>query len=193
MDNEDEYLNTPKFLDSQKQYAEGVKSDLSKPFGENEQDDFLNAIQGVESNFGQNTNHQPLKNGLQAGTAAIGNYGLMPNTIKDVVGKIGNPGTRLGKYLTNQADYSDIKNAVDVPDDELKNTVESNPVLQNQLARLLAKDVALKNNNDPQRMSYSWNMGSNVNPNKVPDIQVRNNEYVQKFNKIRALLQKKVP
>lgn len=45
------------------------------------------AISRVESNSGKNTKHVEMKYGIHKGASAIGNYGLMPLTIKEIIKK----------------------------------------------------------------------------------------------------------
>lgn len=45
---------------------------------------FLDAIKQVESSGGKNLNHPVIESGIHAGQSAIGSYGLMPNTIKEI-------------------------------------------------------------------------------------------------------------
>lgn len=45
---------------------------------------FLHYISQLESSGGQNLNHKPVKDGLQAGDVAEGQYGMMPNTIDEM-------------------------------------------------------------------------------------------------------------
>jgi hypothetical protein len=45
---------------------------------------FLNLMSMIESSGGKNLNHKPITKGIQAGTVAQGQYGLMPNTIDEM-------------------------------------------------------------------------------------------------------------
>src|SRR5260221_13177133 len=49
--------------------------------------DFLQKIQQIESSGGKNLEHPTVEGGIQAGDQAIGRYGLMPNTIKELVNR----------------------------------------------------------------------------------------------------------
>ena len=51
-------------------------------------DNFLEAIAGVESSGGVNFNHPTIKTGIHKGQRAAGTYGLMPNTVKEVVNRM---------------------------------------------------------------------------------------------------------
>jgi hypothetical protein len=48
---------------------------------------FLNKIKELESSGGKNVNHATIQFRIHAGDAALGQYGLMPNTIKEVLGR----------------------------------------------------------------------------------------------------------
>ena len=49
--------------------------------------DLLKKIGMLESSGGVNTNHPVIKSGEQAGDAALGTYGLMPNTMKEMANR----------------------------------------------------------------------------------------------------------
>lgn len=44
---------------------------------------FLQLMSMLESSGGKNTNHKRIKHGIHAGDKAIGEFGLMPNTIEE--------------------------------------------------------------------------------------------------------------
>ena len=45
---------------------------------------FLKTIQMIESSGGKNFNHPEIESGIHEGHRAIGNYGLMPNTVQEI-------------------------------------------------------------------------------------------------------------
>jgi hypothetical protein len=59
-------------------------SSLCKPqlYASYSLDKFLSIIRFLESSDGKNIKHRMILSGIHKGTAAIGDYGLMPNTIK---------------------------------------------------------------------------------------------------------------
>ena len=48
---------------------------------------FLKNISQIESRGGEDMNHPEIKSGIHKGTKAIGRYGLMPNTVGEVLNR----------------------------------------------------------------------------------------------------------
>lgn len=121
-----------------------------------QRDSFLDAISQIESSGGKNMNHPVVQQGIQAGDQAVGKYGLMPNTMQELISRQGrNPAS------VNTAD----------------------PVVQQQLANQLA-DKVLNKFQDPAMAAYSWNKGHNLSPDEVRQRGYENDPYVQKFKNI---------
>lgn len=125
-----------------------------------QRDDFLKAISQIESSGGKNTNH-PISNApLQAGQKAIGQYGLMPNTVDEMMKRSGTRGPA--------------------------SVMPGSPAEQ-QIANQLA-DRVLNRFQDPDMAAYAWHSGHNLTPEQVQQRDYLNDPYVQKFQKIRKSL-----
>lgn len=121
-----------------------------------ERDNFLDAISQIESSGGKNINH-PISNApLQAGQQAIGQYGLMPNTINEMQ-------HRAGRGPASVAPGSPEEQQV-----------------ANELATRLLNRFP-----DPSQAAYAWHSGHNLTPEQVDQRDISNDPYVQKFQKIR--------
>lgn len=126
-----------------------------------QRDDFLNTISQIESSGGKNLNH-PISNApLQAGQKATGQYGLMPNTVDEMMKRAG------------RAPASVVPGGAD------------EQLVANQLA-----DRVLNRFQDPNMAAYAWHSGHNLTPNQVQARDYMNDPYVQKFQKLRGLLGK---
>ncbi len=141
---------------------------------------FLRTISRLESNDGENTNHPELQNGIQAGTSAIGRYGLMPNTIKEIINKSRQNGTMT----------PDLQDLDRMNPHEMKAHIEANPDLEDQLAQSLALKVLKNQMGDEDKAAYSWNQGDNLKPEDISDEKLNNpstvgGQYVDKFRRIR--------
>jgi hypothetical protein len=179
-------LNNSKFQPELIKAKENFLRKLNSEFGEHEQDEFLYKISGLESNFGKNTDHKVVQSGVHEGTSAIGKFGIMPNTVKDVVKKYKNRDvTDLGKILPNNVIISQLEQLKDLNEDQIKELMVKDPTIERTIARLLAKDIAFKQDNDPDRMAFNWFHGSNLTKNDITDDRLNKSVYVNKFRKLR--------
>ncbi len=138
-----------------------------------ELDDFLKVIGQIESSGGKNFNHDEIKSGIHEGHRAAGTYGLMPNTIDEVLNRM---------RLSGQLD-SDLEKIRDMTPDEKKELVESNPELEQRLARSLADRVLTRQGNDEEKAAYSWFQGHNLSPERIEEENYKDHDYVKKYAK----------
>lgn len=133
---------------------------------------FLNRIGQLESSGGQNFNHQPMQTGIQSGTTAMGTYGLMPNTVQEII---------------HRAPTSELNSIAALSPDQMKQTIESDPELEQNIAHLLAQRV-LRNQGDDEKAAYAWHMGHNLTPEQVEERGYQDNPYVREYRKIKQSL-----
>lgn len=139
--------------------------------GKMTQEEFLNYISQIESSGGKNTNHPVVNSGVNAGDRAVGQYGLMPNTIKDTV-KRGVASGELPQEMS-QVDPSQMDQST-----------------EQQIAGALAHRV-LNKYQDPNMAAYAWNQGTSLSPDQIKGRDFMNSDYVQKFNKVRKMMGQK--
>lgn len=141
---------------------------------------FLSNISEVESTGGQNTDHPEIQTGIHAGDQAIGRYGLMPNTVKEVINRMRLQGTLTPEIeQLNKLDHT-----------QLKETLEANPQIEDQLAGTLANRV-LHRQHDEDKAAFSWNMGHNLKPEQIDTMDYKNSDYVKKYNAFKKLKEAK--
>ena len=148
-------------------------------------DDFLDVISRIESSGGRNIKHPTVQAGIQAGTAAIGKYGLMPNTIKEYINR-----RRLEDSMTLQLKDIDSMNPA-----QMKAYIESNPQVEDELAKGLATQVLRKQLGDEDRAAYSWHQGHNLSPKDISDQDLNDSasiggQYVNKYRNIKNTINK---
>lgn len=142
---------------------------------------FLNQIEQVESSGGTNTNHPVITaNNLQQGTRAIGRYGLMPNTVRELVNRRRIRGTV-------SPDMLDVAN---MPPEQMKSYIEANPEMEDQFANDLANHVIQRQGGDTDKAAYSWIQGHNLSPDQITPEVLDQSPYVQKFRRLTPLLDK---
>lgn len=141
---------------------------------------FLKNIAEVESSGGQNFDHAEIKSGIHAGDRAIGRYGLMPKTVGEVLNRMRIQGT-----LTPELDQL---NQLDGP--TLKDVLEQNPQLEDQIAETLA-DRVLSRQQDEEKAAYSWNQGHNLSPDRISTLPYKESDYVRKYNSYKKIREPK--
>lgn len=146
---------------------------------------FLGKIKQLESSGGKDFGHQTITNpeSVQYGTTAIGNYGLMPNTVKELINR-----RRINGTITPDMQELDEK----TPDD-IKTHLETHPELEQQLAEDLANHVLKKQQGDEDKAAYSWKFGHNTPPENISDETLNNSGRVQEFRRLKTLMDKPNP
>lgn len=144
----------------------------SREFGTQPEDHFLHNIKQVETSGGTNTNHPQITYGMHKGTSAIGNYALMPHTIKEIARRHRLEGGKDPKILA-------VKK---MNPKQIKAHVEGNPEVELELARTLARHVIKRHGNNTPNSAYAWKYGHNMPSSKINQQKRDNDIYVQKFN-----------
>jgi hypothetical protein len=132
---------------------------------------FLEKISMIESSGGKNVEHSTMKSGIHKGNAAIGRYGLMPNTIKEIAKRQKMAGMK-NSYI------SDIEK---LDNNELRDYLEKNPKVEEQLAITLANKVLDKMKGDETKAAFAWNQGHNLTPDRIQKSKYLDHPYTKKF------------
>ncbi len=138
---------------------------------------FLEKIKMLESSGGLNTNHETMETGIHKGQSAYGSYGLMPNTIQELVNR-----KRLETGL--DPDYESLDKH---SPDEVKAILQQKPDIEERLAQQLAERLFNKNIED-EKAAYGWKMGHNIPVEKITPEKLNSNEYVNRFRSLRQKL-----
>ena len=136
---------------------------------------FLKNISNVESSGGKNFNHDLIQKGMHTGHKAIGRYGLMPNTVNEVLNRMRIKGT-----LTPELEKLNKLDAT-----TLKSTLEQSPELEDQIAETLAERI-LERQQDEEKAAYSWHQGHNLTPDKITQQNYLDHDYVKKYNELKS-------
>lgn len=142
--------------------------------------DFLDKISQLESSGGKNTDHPMITSGPQQGQQAIGNYGILPNTVRELINR-----QKLHGQMTQP-----LQDLNAMPDEDMRHRLEQDPDLQEQLAHQLANKVTQDQMGDEDKAAYSWKMGHNLKPDNISQEQLDKNDYVQKYRRLQNLIQK---
>jgi len=103
----------------------------------------LRTISSVESNNGRYTNHETIETGLNAGTSAYGQYGLMPITILEV-------GVKTPSILKEYPELASLELS------ELHDFMDANPELELKIASSLLRRLLKIFGQNPQAIGYAW-------------------------------------
>lgn len=143
-------------------------------------ENFLKRIAQIESSGGKNVNHALITNpnSVQYGSHAIGTYGLMPNTIKEIATRAMYQGDKDKR----------LQNLQDMDEDEIRNTLMQDHGLEHDLASKLAQHVISNNNGDLDRAAYAWNQGSNLTPDRITQDKLERSPYVQKYRTLSGFI-----
>jgi hypothetical protein len=127
----------------------------------------LHHIAFIESSSGKNKKHKTVNYGLNRGDSAAGLTGLMPHTIKEIVGK--NPDIK--------AKYGSL---LDKDHNEITSYVNSNENADKELANKHWSRLSRVFPRDELRRVYAWKNGV-TGAIKASDDQVKSHPYVRKY------------
>lgn len=130
----------------------------------------------IESSGGKNFNHKKVESGIQEGQEGIGKYGLMNNTVQELINR-----ERRG-MAPHQEEYYTLKGK---SPEEVKSILENSPKSEDIFANQLTNKIGLE---DPDKAAYMWNMGHNLNKSNISDEQLDKSPYVDKFRKLKENL-----
>ena len=142
---------------------------------------FLSAISQIESSGGKNTNYPVITSGVSKGERAVGNYGLTPDTL-DTLNVNNKTAHTFGpdQNITNQLDNN-----------ELGDFMKNNPRVDDNYAQQNANKLFKKAREDDDQAAAMWNKGYNVKPSQLDPDALDQNDYVQKFRKLKQMLRDK--
>jgi hypothetical protein len=118
---------------------------------------FLEKISQIESAGGRNLAHKEMDDGMHKGTAAVGNYGLMPLTAKDQTDELEG-----------------------LSPEQVQAKLAEEPELAQRLSETLASK--LLNKNTEEQAAYKWLNGQYSKPS--PE-ELKKSDYVRKFKSLK--------
>lgn len=176
---------TPEPIVEQEQKKIFTPDDYSVPFGQHPADKYLKSIKFLESSGGKNLDHTTMETGIHAGTAAIGRFGLMPKTIKDLNSMIhGKSHTYLGRKLGEHYKDEDMRELASLPDNRIQDKLKQKPILGLKAARYLWDHLMERHKGDPAKSAFGWRFGTNIPSSKITPKHLQDSGYVKKFNQL---------
>lgn len=135
-------------MDNDIKFPPGLEYKDPRDYKNDQVEKFLKKISMLESSGGKNTKHRVITDpeSIHYGTSAVGEYGLMPVTAKDLD----------RKYHINELE--------DLDKFEVQERLKQDPELTKRIAETLASQLLLK---APQeKAAYLWEQGINKKPDE---------------------------
>lgn len=133
---------------------------------------FMKLIKAMESSGGKDTKHQVLDSGIHSGDSAVGDYGIMPNTVKEVAKR---------RLRDNEAIPSDdvVSN---LDNNQVQTILKENPELAENYTKYLAEKIMDKTKGDPELGMTGWHFGHNLSADKLKEKAKANPDYINKVD-----------
>lgn len=128
----------------------------------------MKLIKAMESSGGKDTAHRTLASGIHEGDTAVGKYGLMPNTAKEIA---------------NRRKESAVDDVIaNIPNKSVEALLQENPDIAKDYVQYMAEKVLDKTKGDPVAGMTAWHYGHNMSPNRIKKTMQENPSYVDKVN-----------
>lgn len=162
---------------------EPTKSDFYAPDGEHPEDKYLKHIAMLESSDGKDTDHRKIQSGLHEGDAAMGKYGIMPKTARDISAMFSNKHSDLRKKLGENYYDPEVESLQKMEDSEIKKKLAENPEFERRLARYFATRLNSMEGDDIDK-TYRWKYGQNLKKKDIDPTKRDSNEYIVRYKKL---------
>ena len=168
----------PKLLEAYKmaQQMDQQQAEAQDDYEKEQVDKFLKTIGMIESSGGKDFSHDLITSGMHKGHRASGTYGLMPNTVHEMLNRM---------QMEGKAE-DDLMSLKDLSPDEMKQYIEQNPEAEQKLARYMAARALQRQGGDEEKAAYSWFQGHNLSPKDIESQNYQEHDYVKKFKKYRG-------
>lgn len=168
--------------------------EVAGPLGSDRLDEpFLNRVQQLESSGGIDLSHDTIKEGLQKGQTALGEFGLLPNTVRELAARLRRRDPKLQLDPNFQGDpeiqqWEHPSEADSTTDADLSAAYSDSPDLQRRTARYLGRLLESNAQGDPEKMAYGYKMGHNQDLVNVSPEVLQASPYVTKFKALQDYL-----
>lgn len=143
----------------------------------------LKYIEMIESSGGKNLKHPIVNSGLNAGTRAIGKYGIMPLQALETIKKDPNLAQKYSDFLQ----YDHVKDH-----DKIHHAVLNNPDMETEIANSHWKRLYDRFNGNEAKMAHAWFNGISGTLEK-PHEDIINHDYVKKYKRYKKMMSLEKP
>lgn len=133
---------------------------------------FMKLIKAMESSGGKDTKHKRMTAGIHEGDAAVGAYGIMPKTAKEIA----------KRRIRDDRDTPSDDVVANVQEPSVEALLKENPELAREYAKDLAELVMKRTQGDPGLGMTAWHYGHNRSLDSLKDVAERNPEYLDKVD-----------
>ena len=138
----------------------------------------LRYIEMIESSGGKNLKHRKVTSGLNAGTRAVGRYGIMPLQVIETVTKDKQLAQKYPEFLG----YHHVKDA-----DKITYSILNNRNLETEIANSHWRRLYNRFDGNEDKMAYAWLHGISGALN-TPHEAIKNSQYVKQYNRYKKIL-----
>lgn len=142
---------------------------------------FLNLIRQLESSGGKNTEHKKMESGIHEGDAAIGEYGIMPNTANEFIKRR----ELKGQFGPDEALMQQMNPK------QLKEFLANQDRIEQNLADDIATRVLKRSKGDEEKAAYMWNQGHNKLASSIDEEDLDTADYIKKFRNLKKSFNKR--
>lgn len=139
----------------------------------------LKYIEMIESSGGKNTKHKLVTSGLNAGTKAIGKYGLMPLQVLETIRKE----PKLAEKYPDFVNYHHVRDQ-----NKIAQKFKEDPNFENEIANTHWQKLHSKFDGNESKMAHAWLNGIQGTIDASLD-QISNHDYVKKYKKYKKMMQ----
>jgi hypothetical protein len=147
-----------------------AKDSAERGYTDADLDKFIQDMAMIESSGGIDTDHDVMTHGMHKGSAAVGTYGFMPNTIDELI----------NRYKVLPEEYKGLTT------EEYEERLT--PEQEKAMAYQLGHHVLKRQKGDKERGAYSWQYGHNLTPNRISRETLDTNDRVRKYRNLQKLL-----
>jgi len=135
---------------------------------------FKKIVSSLESSDNPDVRHPAATKGVNRGDIAIGQHGLMPNTVKELANRA---------RLSNEQ-YPSDEAILGANNSQIPEMLQNNPDLMKLYVDRLSKHVMDKSKGNPEDAYLRWLYGHNLPDSRVKDIKETDPETVQRITDI---------
>lgn len=135
---------------------------------------FKKLVSALESSDNPEVRHPAATKGVSKGDTAIGQHGLMPNTVKELANRA---------RLSNEQ-YPSDETILNADNSQIGEMLQNNPELMKLYVDRLSKHVMEKSNDNPENAYMRWLYGHNLPDERIQQVKKKDPETLQRIRDV---------